>query len=173
VRGTIFNQDLFSPQSNQIESYDVVFSMGVVEHFPDTLKVLEAVSAYLRPGGVMVTIIPNYTGWLGKMKGWLNRESLERHELLTKEELQEMHQAGGFQTRYCGYHIFFDPNCLHPGPQWPAGLQRLFLRLRRLPEILVGLVWLTLPTVRLNRQTASCIVFLGERELGKSRASGQ
>lgn len=163
VTGRVYCQDLFAPQPGQKGRFDVIFSQGVVEHFPDTVGVIRALADYLRPGGTMVTLIPNYAGWLGKIKVLFDRSFLDTHVLLTREELLVAHLAGGLAPLHCGHLIFLDPNCVHPGRSWPEWLKKLFLKMRVASEVLAGLVWLLWPGLTLGPRTASVIVFIGKK----------
>lgn len=56
----ICQADVFSPPADQIGQFDIVLSQGVVEHFTDLVRVLEAKSRLLKPGGRVFTSIPNF-----------------------------------------------------------------------------------------------------------------
>jgi SAM-dependent methyltransferase len=97
--GRIWSGDLFDPLDfsaswgSAVDSFDVVFSLGLVEHFTDTAGVLRAAARYLKPGGTMISVIPNFgkgslSGWLQKR---LNREVYEKHVPLTLAKLHEAH----------------------------------------------------------------------------------
>ena len=47
VVAEVFCADLFSPPDNMLGVFDVVVSLGVVEHFEDTASCLNAVSSFL------------------------------------------------------------------------------------------------------------------------------
>ena len=62
VNGRVYCADLFDPPKDTLEEYDVVFSYGVVEHFRNTVDCVAAMSRFLKPGGLMVTLIPTLSG---------------------------------------------------------------------------------------------------------------
>lgn len=51
VNGDVVQADLFDPPPGWSGSFDVVFTMGVVEHFQPTARVVRACARYLAPGG--------------------------------------------------------------------------------------------------------------------------
>ena len=59
LAGEITCADLFAPPRALLGAFDVVVSFGVVEHFSDTGAVTAAMAALLRPGGLLITVIPN------------------------------------------------------------------------------------------------------------------
>jgi len=54
--------ELFGPPPWMQEMFDIVMSWGVIEHFEDTAGCLQACSRFLKPGGTMITVIPNMCG---------------------------------------------------------------------------------------------------------------
>jgi glycosyltransferase involved in cell wall biosynthesis/SAM-dependent methyltransferase len=58
---TVYRQDLYEDLS-EIPLFDMVFSMGLVEHFADFESVLKRHLMLLKPGGVLVLGVPNYDG---------------------------------------------------------------------------------------------------------------
>jgi 2-polyprenyl-3-methyl-5-hydroxy-6-metoxy-1,4-benzoquinol methylase len=48
-------------------SFDVVFSVGVIEHFDDPREIVRQHVALTRPGGQTIIVIPNY----GELYGWM------------------------------------------------------------------------------------------------------
>lgn len=67
VDGEVVCGDLFEPPMSLRARFDVVVSFGVMEHFDDTTAAARALAAYLTPGGVVVTVIPNMTGAIGRI----------------------------------------------------------------------------------------------------------
>lgn len=52
------------------EKYDLVFSIGLIEHFVDTRGIIKRHLDYLKPGGDLLIILPNFRG----VNGWLQRK---------------------------------------------------------------------------------------------------
>lgn len=63
------------------ESFDVVYSLGVIEHFDDPAPLVRCHVDLLAPGGVAVIAIPNYGGLYGRLQRYFDPENLTIHNL--------------------------------------------------------------------------------------------
>lgn len=110
VAGKVFCRDGFRLQDNAdlIERYDLVYSMGVLEHFDDVVDRVRLLSRYLRPGGRLLTTVPNMRGinWVLQRLG--SREILEMHVVYDRKRLRRVHEAAGLTTLAHGYAGYFD-----------------------------------------------------------------
>lgn len=61
------------------EAYDVVMSLGFVEHFDDPAAVIHRHVQWLRPGGALVIGVPNFTGLHGFAQRLLDLSILRAH----------------------------------------------------------------------------------------------
>jgi SAM-dependent methyltransferase len=95
--------DLFAPLPELIETFDAVVSFGVVEHFVPTSRVIEALARFIRPGGIVVTMVPNMVGWLGMLQKRLNRSIYELHVPLSPELLAQAHADAGLEVLQASY----------------------------------------------------------------------
>ena len=103
VAGEIVCSDLFTPPPAMLGQFDVVVSFGVAEHFEDTRAYLAAAAAYLKPGGMLITSIPNMVGWNGTLQKLLNRQVYDIHELIDPARLTQAHVDAGLQVVECDY----------------------------------------------------------------------
>jgi SAM-dependent methyltransferase len=75
----VIEGDLFNYEPN--EQYDLVLSCGLIEHFNDTKDVIARHLPFLKPGGVLLITLPNFTG----MNGWVQRKfdpaNYEKHNI--------------------------------------------------------------------------------------------
>ena len=108
VNGLVYLADFFLPPENLKQQFDVVFSYGVAEHFGSTEKCLSAFAAFLRPGGLMVTIIPNMTGLVGLLQRLVNKPIFDIHKPIDASMLSQAHQDAGCAVVKCDY--FFSTN---------------------------------------------------------------
>ena len=88
VKGEIILGDAFNPPSELIEKFDVVCSFGVVEHFEDTAATLKAFAKFLKPGGILITSIPNMKGATGLLHKLMNRPVYDIHVPLDKQDMR-------------------------------------------------------------------------------------
>lgn len=108
--------DVFEPPADMIGSFDGAYSFGMVEHFDSTASAVAAIAALVRPGGVIVTEVPNLVG----LQGWLmrkaNPELFEAHHVLSAEQLASAHSVAGLEVVSSHYVMPFGV----PAVQFPA-----------------------------------------------------
>jgi 2-polyprenyl-3-methyl-5-hydroxy-6-metoxy-1,4-benzoquinol methylase len=57
----LYEKDLFSDLSD-LPKFDIVFSLGFIEHFDNTLEVVSRHLELVKPGGLLLLGVPNFTG---------------------------------------------------------------------------------------------------------------
>jgi SAM-dependent methyltransferase len=80
TNGRVFQQDFFRNDLPK-HSYDVVLSLGFIEHFTDLDPVVAAHIALLKPGGHLVLGVPNLRGLHGVMERLTDSETLAAHNV--------------------------------------------------------------------------------------------
>lgn len=87
-------EDLFG-NSFQDASFDLVYSMGVIEHFDDPRPAVMQHLRLLRPSGTAVLTIPNYGGVYGRLQGRFDPDNLRIHnlEIMSPERLRALAPA--------------------------------------------------------------------------------
>ncbi len=92
--------------------YNVVVSFGFVEHFTDTRAVIERHAEWVRPGGLLVLGVPNFTGIHGWMQKFLDPEILERHNLtiMHASRLAQFGPEVGLVTESASYLGSLEPS---------------------------------------------------------------
>lgn len=105
VKGEIVCADFFSPPGDMVNKYNIIVSFGVVEHFEDTPSVIKAFLNFLKPGGLIITIIPNIKGLIGFLQKELNYDVYNIHAAITPAELKKAHQMHGLEVKKCGYFL--------------------------------------------------------------------
>lgn len=86
-------------------TYGLVYSIGVIEHFEDPKSILEIFSTFLNDGGIIVSIIPNFSFFsFHKLLCYLYQPKiLEIHNLMNLQKLENMHKIDGFSIVNNGY----------------------------------------------------------------------
>lgn len=105
LSGSIVKSDMYDPPVDMINKYDVVVSFGLVEHFSDTTETIKAISAFAKPGGLIITSVPYMAGLTGLTQRLLDRSTYDIHEIITKERLEKSNKESGLDIIECGYFI--------------------------------------------------------------------
>lgn len=108
VKGEIISADILRPPPYLLNRFDYVVSFGVVEHFEATRECLKACAAFLRPGGTLVTVIPNMNGLVGWLQKCLAKEVYDVHVPLDAKALRREHELGGLTILKCEYFCFLN-----------------------------------------------------------------
>jgi 2-polyprenyl-3-methyl-5-hydroxy-6-metoxy-1,4-benzoquinol methylase len=105
IKGTVLCEDFFTPSDTLKEQFDVVVSFGVAEHFQDTAGCISAFSRFLKPGGIIITNIPNMVGIVGYIQKVINRPIFDIHVPIDKEALLREHKKLGLKLLNCNYFM--------------------------------------------------------------------
>jgi SAM-dependent methyltransferase len=92
--------------------YDVVVSLGFVEHFTDVGAVISRHAAWARPGGLLIIGVPNFRGVHGWLQKGLDSEVLAHHNLtiMDIDRLAELGPASGLVTESVEYLGSLEPS---------------------------------------------------------------
>ena len=139
VDGDVLHSDLFTPPPESLEAFDAVVSLGVVEHFDDTAACIEAIARLAKPGGVVITVIPNMAGAQGLLQRVANPSVFDIHVPLTASNLANAHRRAGLAVEESKYLLStnFGVVNLH-GRKKTTGtrlLERLLLQLTRISKL--------------------------------------
>ncbi len=105
IPGNIIEGDLFDPPTDQLNAFDFVFSNGLIEHFSETAEAVRACAAFLKAGGMMITLVPNMTGPLGRLQKFFDRPLYEKHVPLNRENLAQAHSDAGLEIMASEYAL--------------------------------------------------------------------
>jgi cyclopropane fatty-acyl-phospholipid synthase-like methyltransferase len=149
-------------RNTELESrFDVVVSMGVAEHFTDTAHCLTAFARFLKPGGLLITSVPNMAGWIGAAQKLVNRRVYDTHVPLDREMLRTAAQQAGLTVIHCDYVGSSDFHVCNlwgvPLHTWSGVMRRIFLKiLMRVSRV----IWFLEGFIRLRggRRLAPAIV---------------
>ena len=133
VPGKVFCADLFNLKTAEVGRYDFVYSLGMVEHFTDTVEVLSKLLELVNPGGVLFTEVPNLRSIHGLMSWVWHPELLAKHKLVSKRELIAAYRKLGLQNvrgHYAGV-FSLDIVAWEIYPRWPRLVPKLLPKIKR------------------------------------------
>ncbi|MCC6639662.1 MAG: class I SAM-dependent methyltransferase [Deltaproteobacteria bacterium] len=105
VSGPIFCGNVFEAEPHDVGRHDLVFSLGLVEHFADLDGVLRALLRFVKPGGMLLTEIPNMPSIHGLLSWVWQPDILRKHQRIDRRQLVEAHRRIGLldvEGRYLG-----------------------------------------------------------------------
>jgi cyclopropane fatty-acyl-phospholipid synthase-like methyltransferase len=132
VNGTIYRADLFNPPADLAGSYDIVISLGVVEHFTDTAAFLAAVARLGKSGGMVLTVLPNLSGWIGSIQKRMDRRIYDIHVPLDADQIRRAHETAGLQVDVCEYIVPLDFHMCTTESPTPSLPHKVLMKLSRL-----------------------------------------
>jgi 2-polyprenyl-3-methyl-5-hydroxy-6-metoxy-1,4-benzoquinol methylase len=85
--------------ANEGREFDVVFSDGFLEHFENPAEVVGLIDCLVKPGGTLITIIPNLTGLHKLLIKYLGREKaiFSYHRAIRLQELYDIYLQLGYR----------------------------------------------------------------------------
>ena len=82
---TIYSRDILSDDLSDLPRFDIVYSLGFIEHFSDLNLVVERHLALLKDGGILMLGVPNFLGISRLVLKRLAPQTLSRHNLLNMD----------------------------------------------------------------------------------------
>ena len=92
VDGEIVEADLFSDELS-LGTFDLVLSLGVIEHFDDVPHAFARHAAFVGAGGRLVIGMPNFRGLIGLIQKFSDKELLSMHNTEAMEAQRYPHLA--------------------------------------------------------------------------------
>jgi SAM-dependent methyltransferase len=103
LEGAVIEADIFADVSAD-SRFDVVYSLGLIEHFSDRVAVVDRHVRLLEPGGYLVLGVPNLRGVYGWFMRRLRPTTYGTHEIAA----MNIESWGEFETRLELHTIFKD-----------------------------------------------------------------
>jgi SAM-dependent methyltransferase len=97
--------DLFDPPQALLGKFDALLSFGLVEHFTDTERVIRALAGFVRPGGRMLTLVPNMRGAVGWVQRLAGPAIFAVHEALSPSDLATANRTAGLSVIEADYML--------------------------------------------------------------------
>lgn len=155
INGDLRCEDAFAT-TVEYNSFDLAYSIGLIEHFADPAALVEIHCRCLRPGGRGLIIVPNYRAWYGKVQRRLDATNLAIHNLdiMTREAMIRLAPQGLADNVVCTREGRFDLSLLSLNKLLPTALARTIgaaaNTLGLLQPVRVGVLapWLVMTFVR-------------------------
>ncbi|MGD9637486.1 MAG: class I SAM-dependent methyltransferase [Alphaproteobacteria bacterium] len=106
VKGKVYCCDIFNIPDDLVGKFDVVLSIGLIEHFADTKEIVVALSKLLKPKGIMFTNVPNMTKCVGFLQKIFDKKVYDIHIPLDKNKVETAHKDAGLEVIDCSYFLF-------------------------------------------------------------------
>lgn len=135
VRGDVRWGDFRNPPEDWIDRFDIVFTNGLIEHFDETSSVISQIARFVKPGGRVLTFIPNMYGLNGWLQRQLGRRTFDTHRALSDKELRDAHERAQMSVIECRYLL--PANLLVVNPDHDSRLARSFIFLARATTVAV------------------------------------
>lgn len=109
--------------------FDVVLSLGFIEHFTDVDAVIRRHLDWLKPGGTLVLGVPNFRGVYGPIQAILDRTVLDKHnlEVMSTSFFAKLGSRFDLTLRSAAYIGSFEP-LLPMGRPGVAGPAQFFVK---------------------------------------------
>jgi len=146
------------------DSYDIVFSAGLVEHFVDVLPAIRSHARLAKQGGYVVIVIPNHAGLNGAILKRLDREVYDAHNHMSYRDLKSAcdqipeleFMTGGYLSRFNLSPSNYFQHKLNTWPLWWYKVVfKLYAITVRVAQLLPNTRWLSPNTILIARKTGS------------------
>ncbi|MCX6287511.1 MAG: class I SAM-dependent methyltransferase [Bacteroidetes bacterium] len=106
----VYERDLFADNSD-LPLFDMVFSLGFIEHFDDPAPVVESHLKLVKPGGILLLGVPNYSGIYKLVLKRLAPSMFITHnlEIMDIETWSEFEKKLNLEILYRAYIGGFEP----------------------------------------------------------------
>lgn len=105
VNGVIYCENLFSHPTELLESFDIVLTIGVIEHFENPSECINALKRFLKPNGILITEIPNLLGIFGVIQKMIDISCYNKHVAMNREQLISEHEKAQLSVKDCDYMV--------------------------------------------------------------------
>jgi SAM-dependent methyltransferase len=111
LEGNVYECDLFAKSLN-LPKFDIVLSLGFIEHFSDTNLVIEKHLDLLKPQGILVLGVPNFIGINHFFLKHLAPDLLSKHNLKVMDlrQWQNFEETFNLEPIFKGYVGGFHPS---------------------------------------------------------------
>lgn len=127
VVGDVHCLDIFASNATSIGQFDFVYSLGVIEHFSDLNAVLTSLLRFVKPGGYLLSEVPNLRSMHGVLSWIWQPRLLAMHLPVSKNDLVRSYETQHLQEVRAYYLGFFSLSIVNwkKYPRWPRLASRI------------------------------------------------
>ena len=109
--GNVIQADI-TTDAGDLPAFDVVYSLGLIEHFADRRQIVENHARLVRPGGYLVLGVPNFRGLTGWFMRTLAPSTYATHEIgaMDLDGWREFEEALHLRVLWKDYLGGFEPS---------------------------------------------------------------
>lgn len=137
----VIEADFFSEnfQREYKNCFDLVMSFGFLEHFDDPVSVVEAHLSLLKPNGLLVVTIPNFSGLNKEFVDFFDPEILSIHNtaIMNLEKFRQTFENQCLESLYCRYLGRFHFGLFVAKNKW----RRIMLNICKCLQLFLNLVY--------------------------------
>lgn len=110
----IIETDFFDYDS--LDQYDIVMSIGFIEHFDDTELVIQKHAKLVKSGGKLLITLPNFRGINGMVQKYLDPQNYAKHNIRSMDvgllrDIMTRMGLNSFSVNYHGVpHLWLEPS---------------------------------------------------------------
>jgi SAM-dependent methyltransferase len=121
--GSLIAADFFKTSPDKL--YDVVMSFGFIEHFDDVDHVVKMHLSWLKPGGILILGIPNFSGLNGVVQSILDKDILDKHNLniMNLAYFEQLTNKFNIEPLFIDYICSFEPALAIPKYRFGSPIQ--------------------------------------------------
>ncbi len=110
IRGDVIPADI-TTDVGELPAFDVVYSLGLIEHFADRHRIVENHARLVRPGGYLILGVPNFRGLTGWFMRVLAPDTYATHEIgaMDLDGWREFERAVHLRVLWKDYLGGFEP----------------------------------------------------------------
>jgi len=130
--GNVIEHSIMSNGLFEIESFDMVTLWHVFEHLPDPISMLNACHEVLKPDGILIVAVPNFSGAFAKSATWFNLDPPRHLIHFNEKSLPRLLKDNGFSVVGVNYY--------YPELAYLGTLQSMLNQLPITPNFLFNLL---------------------------------
>lgn len=130
VKGNIILGDIFTNNEIPKDYFDVVLSLGFIEHFNNAFETTELIKSFVKSQGLIITLVPNLEGWIGWLHKVIDLQVYKMHLVVDPKKLDLIHTYTGLKVvnsaEYLGVFSIGVVNFNRIRKQLPRFIDRFF-----------------------------------------------